>query len=591
MLFVPFVLFVLFVLFVDLSTRSLAVPTRYRWQVAPPAPDSYRAHFPDLHPVVVQILYQRERNPDDARAFLERRAGPDNPYGLYGMNRAVARIRQAVRQKEPIVVYGDFDADGVTATALLVTTLQALGADVRPYIPHRVEEGYGLNRRAIEDLAEAGTRLLVTVDCGIRFPREIALARRRGMDVIVTDHHIVGADPLEAVAVVNPHQEECPYPYKGLAGVGLAYKLAQALLRANRHVPLPGSVPLNEEDLLDLVALGTVADLAPLTGENRHLVSRGLERLNRAPRVGVEALIRQSGLRPGQVDTWHIGFALGPRLNAAGRVAHAERAYRLLTTDSPQEAEQLARELDELNQERQRLTKEMQERARAVVLAQEADRPLLFLADPEFPAGVVGLVASRLVDEFYRPAVIVEQGEEVSKGSARSIPEFHITRALDECADLLIRHGGHAVAAGFAVPTRHLEELKQRLLDIAARELAGRELVPTLQIDAEVPLREVGALWKDLQALRPFGEGNPEPLFLSRGARVERHWPVGDGVHLKLVLTDGRIRWDGIAFRQGEWAGQLPERVDVVYHLRESAWNGEARLELDIRDLRPTETR
>lgn len=569
------------------------MPTRYRWQVAPPAPDAYRAHFPDLHPLVVQILYNRLApqgltTPEDARAFLERRAGPDDPFALHGMHRAVTRIRQAIRQREPIVVYGDFDADGVTATALLVITLQALGADVRPYIPHRVEEGYGLNCRAIEDLAEAGTHLLVTVDCGIRFPREIALARRRGMDVIVTDHHIVGADPLEAVAVVNPRQKECPYPYKGLAGVGLAYKLAQALLRVNRHVPLPGSIPLDEEGLLDLVALGTVADLAPLTGENRHLVSRGLEQLNRAPRVGVEALIRQSGLRPGQVDTWHIGFVLGPRLNAAGRVAHAEQAYRLLTTGSLQEAEQLARELDELNQERQRLTKEMQERARAVVLAREADRPLLFLADPEFPAGVVGLVAARLVDEFYRPAVIVEQGEEISKGSARSIPEFHITRALDECADLLIRHGGHAAAAGFSVRTERLEELKRRLLEIAARELAGQELVPTLQIDAEVPLREVnGMLWKDLQALRPFGEGNPEPLFLSRNVRVERHWPVGDGSHLKLSLTDGRIRWDGIAFRQGEWAGKLPERVDVVYHLREREWNGEARLELDIRDLQP----
>ncbi|MBC7227823.1 MAG: single-stranded-DNA-specific exonuclease RecJ [Thermoflexales bacterium] len=563
------------------------MPTRYRWNLPQPVPDAYRAHFPDLHPVVVQILYNREQDPEGARAFLERRPGPDNPFALHGMNRAVDRIRRAIRGKEPIAVYGDFDADGVTATALLVITLRSLGADVHPYIPHRVEEGYGLNIQAVEELADAGTRLLVTVDCGIRSPREIAHARRRGMDVIVTDHHLVGTELLEAVAVVNPHQEECPYPYKGLAGVGLAYKLAQALLRVNRQVPLPGSVPMDEEELLDLVALGTVADLAPLTGENRYLVSRGLEQLNRTPRVGVEALIRQSGLRPGQVDTWHIGFALGPRLNAAGRIAYAHIACRLLTTESPQEAESLARELDALNQERQRLTKEMQERARAVVLEREADRPLLFVADPEFPAGVVGLVASRLVDEFYRPAVVVEQGEEKSKGSARSIPEFHITRALDECADLLIHHGGHRVAAGFTVRTRHLDELKRRLLDIAARELEGKELTPALQIDAEVPLREVsGALWKALQMLRPYGEGNPEPLLLSRNVRVEQHRPVGDGSHLKLTLSDGRIRWDGIAFRQGEWAGRLPERVDVVYYLRENEWNGEARLQLEIRDLR-----
>lgn len=571
------------------------MPTRYRWNLPQPVPDAYRAHFPDLHPVVVQILYNRERNPEEARAFLERRSGPDNPYALYGMNQAVARIRRAIKEKKPIAVYGDFDADGVTATALLVITLRSMGATVRPYIPHRVEEGYGLNIPAIDELADAGVRLLITVDCGIRFPREIAHARRRGMDVIVTDHHLVGTEPLEAVAVVNPHQEECPYPYKGLAGVGLAYKLAQALLRANRQVPLPGSVPLNEEELLDLVALGTVADLAPLTGENRYLVSRGLEQLNRAPRVGVEALIRQSGLRPGQVDTWHISFALGPRLNAAGRIAHAEQAYRLLTTDLPDEAERLARELDELNQERQRLMKEMQERARAVVLEREADRPLLFVADPEFPAGVVGLVASRLVDEFYRPAVIVEQGEEISKGSARSIPEFHITRALDQCADLLIRHGGHAVAAGFAVPTRHLDELKRRLLDIAARELEGKELAPALEIDAEIPLKEANwPLWEAVQTLRPFGEGNPEPLFLTRNVWVRRAVPVGaDNAHLKLLLSDGRAVWDGIAFRRGEWAGRLPERVDVVYYLRENDYlrenkrNRETPPQLEIRDLRP----
>ncbi|MCS7179330.1 MAG: single-stranded-DNA-specific exonuclease RecJ [Anaerolineae bacterium] len=567
---------------------------KYRWQIAPPAPEPYRSRLSDLHPLVVQILYNRGlTDPEAARAFLERRAGPDNPFVLRGMHRAVARIRQAVRQKEPIAVYGDFDADGVTATALLVIALQALGADVRSYIPHRVEEGYGLNRRAIEELAGAGIRLLVTVDCGIRFPREVAHARRLGMDVIVTDHHLVGTDPLAAVAVVNPQQEECPYPYKGLAGVGLAYKLAQALLRANRRVPLPGSIPLDEEELLDLVALGTVADLAPLTGENRYLVSRGLERLNCAPRVGVDALIRASGLRPGEVDTWAIGYVLGPRLNAAGRMAHAELAYRLLTTGSPEEAEHLARELDTLNQERQRWTKAMQERARAFVREREADALLLFIADPEFPTGVVGLVASRLVEEFYRPVVVVEQGEEVSKGSARSIPEFHITRALDECADLLIRYGGHTVAAGFTVLTRHLEALKHRLLNIAARELAGRELVPYLTVDAEIPLQQVNwPLWTAIQALCPFGAGNPEPLFLSRNVQVRRAAPAGaDNAHLRLSLSDGWAIWDGIAFRQGEWAEQMPERVDVVYHLRRSDWNGEPRLRLEVRDWQPARGR
>lgn len=565
---------------------------RYRWQVAPPVPEPYCAQFPDIHPVVVQVLYNRVSDPAEAHRFLKKQPGPDNPFDLQGMHRAVDRLRWAIRRGEPVAVYGDFDADGVTATALLVTTLRALGADVRPYIPHRVEEGYGLNRRALEELARSGVRVVVTVDCGIRFPREIAHARRLGLDVIVTDHHITGQEPLEAVAVVNPRQEGCPYSYKDLAGVGLAYKLAQALLRVNRKVPLRSNISLTEEDLLDLVALGTVADLAPLTGENRYLVSRGLERLNQSPRPGVEALIRESGLQVGRVDSWAISYVLGPRLNAAGRIAHAETAYCLLTTEYPEEARRLAQELGALNRERQRLTSELQERAREMVLAEAGSGPvppLLFLAGPEFLAGVVGLVASRLVDEFYRPALIVEMGEEYSRGSARSIPEFHITQALDGCADILIRHGGHALAAGFTIRTRDLEELRSRLLEIAARELEGRELVPALAIDAEIPLKQIQwPLWEALQVLQPFGEGNPEPLFLTRNVQVRRALPVGtDGAHLKLTLSDGWVVWDGIAFRQGKWADRMPERVDLVYRLRDGEWNGTPRLQLEVVDWRP----
>ncbi len=564
-------------------------PLPRRWEVAPPAPDSYRSALPEVHPVVAQILYARGlSDPAVARAFLRREPGPDNPFDLHGMHQAVDRIRRAIRAGEPIAVYGDFDADGVTATALLVLALRSLGANVRPYIPHRVREGYGLNQQAVRELAAAGVRLLVTVDCGIRFPREIALARRLGMDVVVTDHHLVGDQPLEAVAVVNPHQERCLYPYENLAGVGLAYKLAQALLRVNRKVPLKNSIPLSEEDLLDLVALGTVADLAPLTGENRALVSRGLERLNQSPRPGVEALMRQAGLQPGKVDAWAVGFVLAPRLNAPGRMEHADLAYRLLMAEHPEEANRLAQELDSLNRKRQQLTAEMQERARAIVLEEQADWPLFFVAGPEFPAGIVGLVAARLVEEFYRPAVIVERREPLSRGSARSIPEFHIASALDRCADLLDRHGGHAAAAGFTVRTDRLDALQSRLLDEAARCLAGVELTPVLRIDAEVPLRAMtGQLWEALQQLQPFGEGNPEPLFLSRSVWVRRAVAVGaEGAHLKLTLSDGMAIWDGIAFGQGAWAGRMPERADIVYHLRRDEWNGAVRIQLHVQDWR-----
>ncbi len=563
---------------------------RKRWQIAAAVPETFLTRLSHLHPLVARALYNRGlTDPAEAEAFLRGDPGPDDPFRLEGMNQAVDRLRRAIRADEPIAVYGDFDADGVTATALLVLALRALGGQVQPYIPHRLEEGYGLNRAALADLASQGTRVVVTVDCGIRFPQEIAYARRQGMDVIVTDHHIVGEEQLEAVAVVNPHQPGCGYAYKDLAGVGLAYKLAQALLRVNRRVPLRRQADLQEEDLLDLVALGTVADLAPLTGENRSLVIRGLERLNAEPRPGIDALMRQAGLRPGQVDATAIGYVLGPRLNAAGRIAHAKTAYQLLTAEYPEEAKRLAEHLDNLNQERQRLTAEAQERAREIAHVEQAEWPLLFIAAPDLPAGVVGLVASRLVEEFYRPAVVVEVGEEESRGSARSIPEFHITRALDTCADLLIQHGGHAAAAGFTVRTEDLDALRERLLAVAARELEGRELAPTLRIDAEVPLGEMSwSLWEALQQLEPFGEGNPEPLFVSRDVQVRRCRAVGsDGAHLKLLLSDGRAVWDGIAFRQGDWIDHLPNRIDIAYHLQLNEWNGQRRLQLNIQDIRP----
>jgi single-stranded-DNA-specific exonuclease len=277
-------------------------------------------------------------------------------------------------------------------------------------------------------------------------------------------------------------------------------------------------------------------------------------------------------------------------LNAAGRIAHAEIAYQLLTTQYPAEAERLAQRLDGLNRERQRITAEVQERAREIAYVQETGQPLLFIADPRFPVGVVGLVASRLVDEFYRPAVVIEQREEKSRGSARSIPEFHIADALDICADLLDQHGGHAAAGGFSARTSNLPELRARLLDLAAAQLAECDLVPRLAVDAEVPLREMTwSLWEALQRLCPFGEANREPLFVSRNVQMRHCRAVGtDGAHLKLLLSDGQSVWDGIAFSQGDWAGHLPDQVNVAYHVQRNEWRGQVRLQLNIQDIRPS---
>jgi len=446
-----------------------------KWQIAPPAPADHLTRFPQLSPLIVQLLYNRGITaPEDVKGFLASAGPGDNPFRLKGMNEAVTRLRQAIRRGEPVAVYGDFDADGVTATALLVETLSALGARVEPYIPHRVDEGYGLNTGALRQLASQGIKVVVTVDCGIRSIKEVNYGRKLGLDLIVTDHHSVGEEAPPALAVINPKQPDCPYPFQDLAGVGVAFKLAQALLRANRRVPVAkGEVSLNEEDLLDLAALGTVADLAPLLGENRSLVKRGLERLNAAERLGVRAMIAQTGLKLGQIDAAAIGFILGPRLNAAGRIDDAATSYDLLTCRSPDEAANLAQELEELNRRRQRLTAEALERATEQVLVAGEGEKLLFAAGEDFLAGIVGLVAGRLTEEFYRPAVVVELGAEESRGSARSIPEFNITAALDQCSDLLVKYGGHAAAAGFTVANDNLKRVREHLKELAAEQLDG----------------------------------------------------------------------------------------------------------------------
>jgi single-stranded-DNA-specific exonuclease len=567
-----------------------------RWQVAPPLSPDHAARLPGLSPLVVQLLYNRDlKTPSEVQAFLKGDWPEDNPFQLKGMNEAVTRLRQAIRQQEPVAIYGDFDADGVTATALLVGTLSALGAQAEPYIPHRVDEGYGLNKSALRELAQKGTKVVVTVDCGIRSISEVAYGRGLGLDIIVTDHHSPSEELPPATAAINPKQADCRYPFKKLAGVGLAFKLAQALLRANRQTPVArGKVDLGEEDLLDLVALGTVADLAPLLGENRALVTRGLERLNQPQRLGLQALISQAGVRPGQITATTIGYVLGPRLNAAGRLDTAMASYNLLTSNSLDEARRLALELGEANRQRQRLTVDTLERAREQASAIGEEERLFFVAAEDYLPGIVGLVAQRLTEEFYRPSVVVKLGPEQSRGSARSIPEFNITSALDQCSDLLVRYGGHSAAAGFTVINANLEPLQQRLRQIATHQLEGVELLPTLSIDAEVDLSEMNwATHALLKQLEPFGYGNPVPLFLSREAIVRDARVVGED-HLKMTLGDGRATasrgvWDAIAFRQGGWAGKLPRRIDVVYTLEVNEWNEEKRLQLNVKDLRPSD--
>jgi single-stranded-DNA-specific exonuclease len=561
-----------------------------RWVIAPLAPIDHLNRFPTIAPLVVQVLYNRGiTHPDEMAAFLQvdRPTSTADLFRMAGLNRTVDRIRRAIKAREPIAIYGDYDVDGVTATALLVQTIAAFGADVRPYIPHRAEEGYGLNVEALQALKNDGVRLVVTVDCGVRSLAEVAFAKAIGLDLIVSDHHMPLEDLPDAYALINPKQADCPYPFKEFAGVGLAFKLAQALLLVNSRTD-DARVVLTEDDLLDLVALGTVADLAPLLGENRVLVARGLQQLRSTRRPGLRALLNVSGSRT--IDTSTIGFALGPRLNAAGRLDHALNAYNLLMTQDPTTSDRIALELDARNRERQVLTRDLFEKAREIVTSHSNGSALLFAADPTFNSGVVGLVASRLTEEFYRPSVVIEQGRHESRGSCRSIPEFHITQALDECRELLGRHGGPAAAAGFTIETARLDTLAQRLSEIAQRELGGQELLPTLAIDAVLHLHRLKPeLFHALQQLEPHGYANPTPVFASRGVNIVELRTVGlDGAHLKLKVGDGGTIFDAIGFKFGFMAERLTrgDRLDIAYTFEENDWNGERKYQLNLKDIK-----
>jgi single-stranded-DNA-specific exonuclease len=561
---------------------------RAKWQLYSPPPEAHLASFPDLSPLIVQCLYNRGIvSSDEVRLFLAGGSKEGDPFLIKGMVEAVARIRQVIREDELMAVYGDFDADGVTATVLLTETLSSLGARVIPYIPHRVDEGYGLHENAIRKLAKRGVSLVLTVDCGARALEQVRLARSLHLDVIITDHHSVLQELPPAVAVIDTKRVDCPYPFKSLSGVGIAFKLAQALLLVNRQVPLPAAhSPLHEEQLLDLVALGTVADLSPLLGENRSLVKRGLAELNRPRRLGISALMQQAEVEPNSVTAATISYVLGPRLNAAGRIGDAMLSYDLLCTSSASQAQTLAKLLDEKNQRRREMMSATVEDARLQVMDQEGE-PLLFATGEDYPAGVIGLAAHRLCEEFYRPAVVVTTGEKESVASARSIEEFDITAALDECTPLLKKYGGHTKAAGFTVSNENLPMLRRRLREIAAEHLTGIELLPTLHIDAEIPLSSLRpeAFFVTNQ-LEPLGVGNPEPLLLSPAVEVRESRVVGDD-HLKLALSDGQVVWDGIAFDMGQQANTVPSHIDIVYSPRTRIWHDKEQLQLRIEDFRP----
>ena len=576
------------------------MPLNKRWQIAPPLTSQADESLVAFPRILRQLLFNRGYATDaEAHAFLKAETDFDlDPFQMMGMDTAVARIRRAIDRKETIAVYGDYDVDGVTATALLVQTLQALGAEARPYIPNRFDEGYGLNPEALSSLKEQGVTLAISVDCGIRSPSEADHAKSIGLEMIISDHHQPAEGDLpQAIAVINPKQDGDQYPDKDLAGVGVAYKIAQALLDEKRGaMGQPGayfagvSPAAFLENLLDLVALGTVADLAPLVGENRSLVRKGLQKIRTTTRQGLFSLAAVSDLSLSRTTATSIGFVLGPRLNAAGRLESALAAYELLTTTDVKRAGELAQQLNVQNRQRQEITRKIQEEAETIALAGDPESHLLFAVHPDFNSGVVGLAAARLAETYYRPAVVGQVSGETTRCSCRSIPEFHITQALDQCKDLLIRHGGHAAAAGFTVSNDNLEALKVRLISIADEQLRGLDLRQTLTADVEVPLSELHPeLLKHLESFQPTGYGNLEAVFISRNVRVTNKRTVGsDGRHLKLVVTDGHISFDAIGFRLGHLHAELPLQVDLIYTFESNEYNGRTSLQLNMKDVKPS---
>ena len=558
-----------------------------RWNLLPPAPAQYLTNTSGLPPLIAQLLYNRGvTEPSRIRAFLTGdKCLSGNPFLLPDIHQATTRIYRALLSGEKIAIYGDFDVDGITGTALLVQGLSSLGGKVIPYIPHRLTEGYGLKTSTLESLQQQGISLVITVDCGITAIPEVEKAQKKGLDIVITDHHTPLPEIPPAVAAVDPKLPHSKYPFSELTGVGVAFKLLQALLKGMGKEK-------QADELMDLVALGTIADIAPLLGENRYLVKQGLKLINADPRPGLRELIAQTNLTIGSIDSESVSWVLAPRLNAAGRLAHAMTSYKLLMTDSTQEARQLSIWLDKKNTERQKLTTTALNKAREQILAQGISS-LLIAGDKDYPIGIAGLVAGRISDEFYRPTIVIRTGDRTSSGSCRSIPEFNIIQALNQCSSLLTQFGGHSQAAGFTLPTENLARLQQHLSQLATTQLEGVDLQPQLDIDAEVVLPDLaGDTFQAIQRLAPFGCGNPSPTFVSRRVEVVDCRTMGNNEdHLRLKLKQGDTIWNGVGFRLGEHLAEVSSPLDVVYNLEIDKWSGEERLRLNLLDFTPSPQR
>jgi single-stranded-DNA-specific exonuclease len=558
-----------------------------KWQIAKSVPKKFIEQFPEHSALTLQLLYNRGlRTEEEIEKFLN----PDyeeslyDPFLMKDMGKAVYRIKKALVNKEKIVIYGDYDADGVTATAVLYKTLKFLKAtNLNYYIPDKTEEGYGLNKDAILQLTKKKTNLIVTVDCGITNKEEVKLANKNKMDVIITDHHLVPTDLPSAYAVLNPKQKKDKYPFADLAGVGVAFKLAQGLLKTKD----------NEDEvflkwMVDLVGLGTIADRVPLVDENRVFAKYGLIVLKKTKNLGVRALMATAGVNPTNLDTEVVSFQIVPRLNAAGRMDHACASLKLLITNSYKKAEAIAENLDALNNQRQKLVKRILKEIHDQIGIFDPEKKILVLSNKDWPNAVLGLVAGKLSDEFSRPVVLIEQEKDESKGSARSIESFNITEALNKCKNLLIKFGGHRGAAGFSLKTKDIRFFEQNICKITQRQIKEKDLIPRVNIEAEINLSDVGwELLAELDQFRPFGEQNPKPNFLIENLKILEAKNVGDGEkHLRLLVTDGGKNIKAIGFGLGSKDIKAIKKIDTICDLNINEWNGARNIELKLTDFK-----
>ena len=571
------------------AERKVTAVRFSKWHIAPEKPEAQACLRAAGYPYLVAAVLSARgiETPEQAAAFLEREDKLTiSPFLMRDMDKAAARVQQAIANGERIAVFGDYDVDGITATCILVDYLKSRGADVVHYIPRRIEDGYGLSRDAIKGLFDQGVRLLVTVDCGITGVEEVDYANSLGLDVVITDHHECREVLPRAVAVVDPHRADCAYPFKHLAGCGVALKLVLALGGPDREAALFARY-------CTLAAIGTVADVMQMSGENRTIVSRGLDGIEHSDFIGLHALLKEAGLTGKDVSSVQIGFVLAPRINAAGRMGAADMAAELLLCQDEAKAEELAKALCALNRERQNVEQDIYTQAEEMIgHMPDRQRSALVLESSRWHQGVVGIVASRLSEKYARPSFMIHLNGSTGKGSCRSWGGFNLFAALESCKDLLLGFGGHELAAGFTIQRENIPAFRDRMNDYA-RGLCGESAPESvLDIDAaitrpgEVTLEELEAL----SALEPYGSGNTRPVFCLLGATLLRTQNVGQNRHLKLRLGKGCAQFDGIFFSTvAERCGcTVGDRVDAAFYLQINEFRGSRTVQLQMVDIRPS---